>query len=135
MYVGQSTPRVERERRPVGVVERRPHRHQVVDLVDRLALGVQAVQLDVLERPLDLGPLGLQLRRQLGLLAAQRQRLEQLLAAGDHRLGPRQLPLHPPATGEAELGDDDRLALAVVQRVGGEPAADVVDERPVLAAG
>ena len=124
--------RIEGERRPVGVVEPLPHRHQVVDLVHGLALGVQAVQLDVLERPLDLHPLGLQLGRQLGLLAAQGERLEHLLAAADHRLGPGELALHPPAAREPELGHDDRLALAVVDRVLGEPAADVVDERPVL---
>ena len=64
MYVGQSTTRrVEGERGPVVGVEAVPHRQQVVDLVDGLALGVEAVQLDVLERPLDLHPLGLQLGR------------------------------------------------------------------------
>ena len=79
---------IEGERRLVGGVEPVPHRQQVVDLVDRLALGVEAVQLDVLERPLDLHPLGLELGRQVGLLAPQRQRLQHLLAPGDHGLGP-----------------------------------------------
>ena len=74
-------PRVEAELGLVVGREALPHRHQVVDLVDRLALGVQAVQLDVLERPLDLDALGLQAGGELGLLAAQRQRLEHLLAA------------------------------------------------------
>ena len=69
-------------------VELVPHLHQLVDLVDRLALGVQAVQLDVLEGPLDLDPLGSQAGRQVGLLAPQRQRLQQLLAPRDRRLGP-----------------------------------------------
>ena len=124
--------RVEGERGPVVGVEAVLHRQQVVDLVHGLALGVEAVQLDVLERPLDLHPLRLQLGRQLGLLAPQRQRLEHLLAAGDDGHRPGQLALHPAPAGEAELGHDDRLALAVVQRVLGEPAADVVDERAVL---
>ncbi len=43
-----------------------------------------------------------------------------------------ELALHPTAAGEPELGDDDRLALGVVDRVLEEPAADVVDEHPVL---
>ncbi len=89
MYVGQSTSRGSKANAARSrVVEPLPHRHQVVDLVHGLALGVQAVQLDVLERPLDLHPLGLQLGRQLGLLAPQRQRLEHLLAAGDRRPWP-----------------------------------------------
>ena len=54
---------------------------------------------------------------ELGLLAAQRQRLQHLLAVLMHRLGPGQLPLHAAAAGEAPLGHDDRLALGVVQRV------------------
>ena len=61
MYVGQSMARGSKPNVALVVGERRSHmRHQVVDLVDRLALRVQAVQLDVLERPLDLDPLGLQ---------------------------------------------------------------------------
>ena len=39
-----------------------PEAEQVVDLVDRFALRVQAVQLDILECGLDLGPLLLELR-------------------------------------------------------------------------
>ena len=42
-----------------------------------------------------------------------------------------QLLLHPAARRELPLGHDDRLALGVVQRVLGEPAAHVVDERLV----
>ena len=125
-------PRVEVERRSVGVVEFAPREHQVVDLVDRLALGVEAVQLDVGERPLDLGALRLDLRRPVGLASAQRQVLQHLLAGGQDRLGPVQLALDATAPRESELGDDDRLALGVVDRMLEEPAADVVDEHPVL---
>ncbi len=46
--------RVDVEVRLVGGVEAVPDLHQVVDLVDRLALGVQPVELDVGQRPLDL---------------------------------------------------------------------------------
>ena len=124
--------RVEGERGLVVGVEVRPHGEQVVDAVLGLALGVGAVQLDVLERPLDLGLLVLELGRPRGLLAPQRQGLQHPLALGDRLLGPAQLALHPAAAGEAPLGDDDRLALVVVQRMGGEPRAHVVDEGAVL---
>ena len=73
--------RIEPELRLVDAVERLPERQQVVDLVDRLALRVEAVQLDVLERPFDLQPLLLERGRELGLLAAQWKRLHQPLAA------------------------------------------------------
>ena len=106
--------------------------HEVVDLVDRLALGVEPVELDVGERPLDLEALGLDLRRPLGLPSTQRQVLEHLLAGGRAPSWPVELALHPAASGEPPLGDHDRLALGVVDRVLAEPAADVVDEHPVL---
>ena len=48
--------RVERERRAVLVVELIPDVHEAVDAVDRLALGVRAVELDVAQRPFDVGP-------------------------------------------------------------------------------
>ena len=60
--VGQSTLRGSKLNAARSAASRLvPHRQQVVDLVDRLALGVQAVQLDVLERPLDLWRLRLEL--------------------------------------------------------------------------
>ena len=74
MYSIQSTARGSKpnaSRSDLGQVV--PQRHQVVDLVDRLALGVEPVQLDVLEGALDLEPLALERRRELGLLAAQRE--------------------------------------------------------------
>ena len=123
---------VEVERRPIGVVELAPRAHQIVDLVDRLALGVQPVQLDVGECSLDLGPFRLDLRGPFGLAPAQRQVLQHLLAGGQDRLGPVQLALDAATTGESEFGHDDGLALGVVDRVLEEPAAHVVDEHPVL---
>ena len=79
MYVGQSTARGSKLNAAWSAASSVvPHRQQVVDLVDRLALGVEAVQLDVLaargrRRALAL----LELRRPRRLLAAQRQRLQQ----------------------------------------------------------
>ena len=133
MYVGQSTARGSNRNWAWSTLSSDvPQREQVVDLIDRLALGVEAVQLDVLEGPFDLEPLLFERRRELGLLAAQRERLHHLLAACDRRLGACQLRLHAAAPREAPLGNDDRLALVVVQRVLGEEGADVVDERAVL---
>ena len=43
-----------------------------------------------------------------------------------------ELGLHATSAGKAELGDDDRLTLGVVDGVLEEPATDVVDEHPVL---
>ncbi len=80
---------VEVERRPVVVVELAPREHQVVDLVDRLALGVQAVQLDVLERPSR--PRRASSRSvadHSAWRAAQRQVLQHLLAGGQHASWP-----------------------------------------------
>ena len=125
-------PRVEAERLAVGVVERVPQGDQVVDLVDRLALGVEAVQLDVLQRRLDLVALGLERRRELGSRTPQRKRMERLLRLGEHVAGAGELPLDAAAAREVPFGHEDRLALGVVERMLGEPAADVVDHRPVL---
>ena len=73
----------------------------------------------------------LELGRPRRLLAAQRQRLQHTLAALGDRLRPLQLLLHAATRGELPLGHDDRLTLGVVQRVLGEPGADVVDEQLV----
>ena len=97
-----------------------PAGEEVVDAVDRLALGVGAVELDVGEGPLDLLPLLLEGGRPRRLLAAQRERLQDLLALLDGALGPLELALHAAAAGERPLGHDDRLALEVVDRVLGE---------------
>ena len=103
MYVGQSTARGSKSNAAWSAgVEAVPHRHQVVDLVDRLALGVEAVQLDVLERPLDLR------RAWLSSLAANSACLPRSGSACS-TCSPRsitvlarlQLPLHPAAAGEA----------------------------------
>ena len=124
--------RVDVEVGPVGGVEAVPDLHQVVDLVDRLALGVEPVELDVGQRPLDLEALHLDLRRPLGLASAQRHVVQHLLAAGEHRLGAVELALDLATTDELPLGGHDRLALGVVHRMLAEPAAGVVDERAVL---
>ncbi len=69
---------------------------QVVDAVDRLALGVGAVQLDVGERPLGQLALLLDLARPLGLLAPQGQRLQTTARPGSSSFrGPVELALHP----------------------------------------
>ncbi len=125
-------PRVDVEVAAVGLVEAVPDLHEIVDLVDRLALGVEAVQLDVRERSLDLHPLRLDLRGPLGLPPAERQVMQDLLAAGEHRLGASELALHAATSDELPFGGDDRLALGVVHRMLAEPAAGVVDERAVL---
>ena len=65
-------PRVEVEVALVVGVERFPQTEQVVDLIDRLAFGVQAVQLDVLQCPLDVLTLGFQFGGEVGLFATQR---------------------------------------------------------------
>ena len=124
--------RVEVERGTVVVAEGVPQCEQVVDLVDRFTLGVEAVELDVLLRGLDLGPLVVERRGELGLAAAQRERVEHLLGAGEHCHRTVELALDLAAPGEVPLGHQDRLTLGVVQRVLGEPTADVVDHRPVL---
>ena len=124
--------RVEVERRLIGGIQRVPHRDQLVDLVDRLALGVQAVQLHVLVRPVDLVLLLLQVRCPGGLATAQRQRLQHSLGLLGDALRALQLFLHATTRGELPLRHFDRLALRVVQRVLGEPGAHVVDQQLVL---
>ena len=105
--------------------------HQLVDLVDRLALGVQTVQLHVLEGAVDLD-LGLvELGRPRRLLAAERKGLQHALGLLGHHLGPLQLLLDAAAGRELPLGHDDRLTLGVVERMLGEPRAHVVDQRLV----
>ena len=108
-----------------------PQAEQVVDLVDRFALGVQAIQLDVFERPLDVLPLRFQFGGEVGLLATQGECLQRLLGGSQHLLGSRQLLLNASATGELPFGDDDRLAVFVVQRIVGEELGGPVDHGPV----
>ena len=124
--------RVDVEVAAVGLVEAVPDLHEIVDLVDRLALGVEPVELDVGQRPLDLEALRLDLRGPLGLPSTERQVVQDLLAAGEHRLGTSELALDAATSDELPLRRDDRLALRVVHRMLAEPAAGVVDERAVL---
>ncbi len=58
--------------------------------------------------------------------------VQDLLAAGEHRLGASELALDAATSDELPFGGDDRLALGVVHRMLAEPAAGVVDERAVL---
>jgi hypothetical protein len=53
---------------------------------------------------------------------------EDPLGHGEGRRGPAQLSLHPPASGERPLGDDDGLAVGVVEGVLGEPRLHEVDQ-------
>ena len=88
-----------------------------------LGLGVGAVELDVAEGPLGLGPALLEPGRPLGLRAPERAarrapsrpRSSTFMARCSWRL-------HPAPAGERPLGHDDGLALGVVERVLGEPA-------------
>ena len=112
--------------------QRVPDRHEVVDLIDRFALGVQAVELHVLVGALDVLLAFVELGRPCGLGAAQRKHLQNLLGASGHCLGALELLLHFSACGELPFGHNDWLALGVVQRMLGEPRAHVVDEQFVL---
>ena len=116
-------PRVEAEGGLVLGIEGGPALQQAVDAVDRLALGVGAVELDVGEGPLDLLALLLEGGGPRRLLAAEREGLQDALAPLDGALGPLELALHAAPTRERPLGDDDRLALGVVDRVLGEEGA------------
>ena len=119
---------VEAERGLVLGLELLPAGEQPIDAVDRLALGVGAVELDVGERPLDLLPLALQGGRPGRLLAPEGQGLQRPLALVDGALGPLELPLHATAARERPVGHEDGLTLGVVDRVVGEEGADHVDE-------
>ena len=116
----------------IARIERIPHSHQTINLIDRLAFGVQAVELHVFEGAIDLGLLLLQVRSPRRLLAAQRQCLQHALRLLRNRLRALQLFLDPTTCGELPLGHFDRLAFSVVQRVLGEPGAHVVDQCLVL---
>ena len=112
-------------------VERVPAGEEAVDPVDRLALGVGAVELDVGERSLDLLPLALEGGGPRRLLATERQRLQRPLTPVDGALGALELALHATAARERPVGNEDGLALDVVDRVVGEERAHHVDEVPV----
>ena len=101
-------------------------------MIDRFALGVQAVELHVLVGALDVLLAFVELGRPRGLGAAQWKHLQNLLGAGGHCLRALELLLHFSACGELPLGHNDWLALGVVQRMLGEPRAHVVDEQFVL---
>ncbi len=105
--------------------------HQLVDLVDRLTLGVQPVELHVLVGAVDVALLLLELGRPRRLLAPERQCLQGTLAGLGDGLGSLQLLLHLAAGGEHPLGNVDRLSLGVVQRVFAEPLTNVVDQQLV----
>src|SRR5581483_4682355 len=66
-----------------------------------------------------------------GPLAPDGQGGHDLLGQGEGAGGPGQLALHAPAPGERPVGRDDRLALAVVERVLGEVLLYEVDELAV----
>ena len=123
---------VEAELRPVGVVERVPQRQQAVELVDGLALGVGAVELDVLAGPLELLAALLQGGAHHRVAAPQGQRGEHPVGGLQRPLGPVQLPGHPAAAGEGPPGHRDRLVELVVDGVLGEPSAHQVEELAVL---
>ena len=88
-------PGVEAEGGPVGLVQGREAGQQPLDAVDRLALGVGAVQLDVAEGALGLLALLLQLGRPAGLPAPQGQRLEGRLGPLDGRAAPARVGAAP----------------------------------------
>src|SRR5207302_4536759 len=104
---------------------------QPVDLEDGLGLGVGAVQLDIGEGPLRLRAPLFEAGRDIGLLAADGEGGNHLLAVLEELGRPLQLPLDAAPAREGPLGYEDRLALGVVQRVLAEPAPDEVDQPAV----
>ena len=123
--------RIERIGSAIVVVERVPQREQSIEPVDRFALGVRAVELDVAEGAVDEFALLFEGGAELGLLAPYRQQRQQTLGPADARLGPPELLLHASSPGEAPLGDRDGLAAIVIDRVLGEPALHEIDQAPV----
>ena len=123
---------IEAERRPVVVVERLPELQEPVELVDRLALGVGAVQLDVLVGPAQLLAALLKAGAHQGMSTSQRQGRQHPVGGLQRTLRSLELAGHPPPTGEGPLGHGDRLVVLVVDGVLGEPAADQVEELAVL---
>ena len=112
---------IEAERLVVFLVEGVPQRHQPVDAVAGVGLGVGPVELDVAEGALGQGVAILDPRRQLGLLAPHGQRGQEPLDHGHGLIGPAQLALDPATAGEGPFGHADRLAPLVVERVAAEP--------------
>ena len=68
----------------------------------------------------------------LGLLASQRQRIQDALAGGECELGPVELPSYPTTAGEGPVRHRDGLVLFVVDRVFGEVRLHEVDHLAVL---
>ena len=123
---------IEAERRPVVASERIPELQQPVELVDRLALGVGAVQLDVLVGPAQLLAALIEAGAHQGVATPQRQGRQHPVGGLQRTLRSLELPGHPPPAGEGPLGHGDRLVVLVVDGVLGEPAADQVEELAVL---
>ncbi len=123
--------RIECEQGAVGFVERVGQRHQPVDPVDGLGLGVRAVQLDVAAGTVDLGPAVGQGGGECGLPTANRQRGGDLLGCVDDLGRSLQLARHPATAGERPLGYDDGRAVGVEDGVAREVVVDQIDEMAV----
>ncbi len=108
-----------------------PQGQEAVDPEVGLGLGVGAVELDIAEGPLGPGVLLLDAGGQVGPLAADGQDAEEPFGQGEGGGGPAQLALHPAPAREGPLGDDDRLAVGVVEGMLGEPRLHQVDELAV----
>ena len=124
--------RVEAEFGAVGVVERVPQSHEAVQLIDGLALGVGAVELDVVAGPLELKAAFFEAGAHHGVASPQRQSGQYPVGGLQRALGPLELPGHPAAPGEGPARHGDRLVVLVVNGVLGEPSAHQVEQRAVL---
>ena len=123
--------RVEAEGRPVVLVHAVPQGQEPVHPVERVGLGVGAVELDVAEGPVGQQVLLLQGGHPLGLLAPDGQRPDHPLGQRHGLGGPGQLALDPPAARERPLGHHDGLAVLVVEGVLLEPGGHQLDEPAV----
>ena len=123
--------RVERERRPVVRVERRPERLQAGVVEHRFGLGVRAVELDVAEGALGLALALFELGGQVGPLPPHGKRCEHALSRVQRAQAALELALHATPSREGPLADDDGLTVVVVQRVLGEVVVHEVDEAAV----
>jgi hypothetical protein len=126
-------PRVEAERRPVVAGQAAvPQLEQVLDAVDRLALGVGAVELDVGEGPLDLARACSSSRADhSACLPRSGSVCSAFSARSSTTLARFSWPCTRPRPGKRPLGHDDGLALGVVDRVLGEPLRTRSTRRPV----